>query len=225
MTERERRRPTILAEVSAEFAGTAMLLMAVVGSGIMAERLTTDVGVQLLMNSLATTAPLGALILMFAKVSGAHFNPAVTLVAVLLKQIDRARAAMFVVGQVAGAVVGVMCANAMFDLALVNVSEKTRDGGGLLLGEFIATMGLLIIIHGTIRFGEAAVATSVAAWITGAYIFTSSTSFANPAVTIARTLSNTFAGIDPASVAAFVAVQLVTAVLAVPLIKLWFDPS
>lgn len=215
----------LTAQISAEFAGTALLLMAVVGSGIMAERLSDDVGLQLLMNSIATCAPLGALILMFARVSGAHFNPAVTLCALLLRQIDTARSALFVVAQLAGAVVGVMVANLMFDLAAVNVSTKARDGGGLLLGEVVATLGLLLIIHGTSRFGEGAVAMSVAGWITGAYIFTSSTSFANPAVTIARTLSDTFAGIAPGSAPAFVVTQLVVAAAAVPLIKMWFVPT
>lgn len=221
MTEPTQGRQ-LATEVSAEFAGTAFLLMAVVGSGIMAERLTTDVGLQLLMNSLATCAPLGALIFMFARVSGAHFNPAVTIAAALLRQIDAVRAGAFIVAQVCGAAIGVIFANLMFDLAWINVSEKSRDGGGQLLGEAIATLGLLLIIHGTVRFGPAAVAASVAGWITGAYIFTSSTSFANPAVTLARTLSNSFAGINPSSVAAFVIVQLLMAVAAVPLIKLWF---
>lgn len=211
-----------LAQLSAEFAGTAFLLMAVVGSGIMAERLTTDVGLQLLMNSIATCAPLAVLILMFAKVSGAHFNPAVTITALLLRQIDASRAAFFIVAQVAGAVGGVIVANLMFDLQWVHLSTKGRDGGGLLLGEVVATLGLLLLIHGTMRFGESAVALSVAGWITGAYIFTSSTSFANPAVTLARTLSDTFAGIDPTSAPAFIAVQLVVVAAAVPLIRLWF---
>lgn len=215
--------PSFVAQVTAEFAGTAFLLMAVVGSGIMAEQLTSDVGLQLLMNSIATCAPLGALILMFAKVSGAHFNPAVTLTALALGQIKRTRAAAFIGAQIVGAALGVIVANLMFELPWINMSTKARDGGALWLGEVVATLGLLLVIHGTIRFGARAVAVSVAAWITGAYIFTSSTSFANPAVTAARTLSDTFAGIDPASAPAFVIAQLVTVLLAVPLIGLWFS--
>jgi len=219
----QRDRRNLAAELSAELVGTAFLLMAVVGSGIMAERLSSDIGVQLLMNSIATCAPLAALILMFARVSGAHFNPAVTITALLLRQIDPMRASLYVVVQIIGAIAGVIVANLMFALPWINVSEKTRDGGGLLLGEIVATLGLLLIIHATMRFGESAVALSVAGWITGAYIFTSSTSFANPAVTLARTLSDTFAGIEPSSAPAFIAMQLLVIVIAVPLIKLWFS--
>jgi glycerol uptake facilitator-like aquaporin len=205
----------------AEFIGSAFLLIAVVGSGIMASRLSSgDVGLQLLENAAATGAALIALILMFGGLSGAHFNPIVTVVDRLFGTIDNRSAALYVVVQTAGACVGVMLANLMFELPAVNISTKVRSSGGLWLSEVIATLGLLLVIHGCVRTGRAsAVPFAVGLWIAGAYWFTSSTSFANPAVTVARTLSDTFAGIDPSSAPMFILMQCIGAVLAYGLIR------
>ncbi|MFT7597400.1 MAG: glycerol uptake facilitator-like aquaporin [Acidimicrobiales bacterium] len=204
----------------AEFIGTAFLLVGVVGSGIMAERLTDDVGLQLLQNAFATAAVLVALILAFGEASGAHFNPAVTLAARLFGDLDTPTAAAYVVSQVAGAVVGVMTANVMFDLDAIHWSTKDRSSPNLVFAEVVATLGLLLIIFGVVRSGRAAAAPyAVGGYIAGAYYFTSSTSFANPAVSIARTMSNTFAGIKPTSAPAFIAAQLLGAVAAVALIR------
>lgn len=210
-------------QILAEFLGTAFLLMAIVGSGIMAQSLTDDVGLQLTMNIMATTASLGCLILTFISISGAHFNPAVSLVDLLLGNLKLFAAAAYVSAQLAGGVVGVIVANLMFDLDAVNWSTKQRSGPNQLLGEAVATLGLLLVIHGvSSRHSKAATAFSVAAFIAGAFAFTSSTSFANPAVTVARTLSDTFAGIEPSSAPSFIIVQLVVAVCSVPLLRLLF---
>ncbi|MEM9132829.1 MAG: aquaporin [Actinomycetota bacterium] len=209
--------------LTAEFLGTAFLLAAVVGSGIMAENLSTDVGLQLLQNAFATAGVLTALILTFAGASGAHFNPAVTLSERLLGALDTTTAVAYVVAQVAGGAVGVMAANVMFELDAVNVSAKDRSGLHLVFAEFVATLGLLLVIHGVVRSGRATqVAYAVGGYIAGAYYFTSSTSFANPAVTLARTLSDTFAGIEPASVPGFLAAQVVAVAVAVPLVRLLY---
>ncbi len=206
--------------LAAEFVGTAFLLATVVGSGIMAERLSDDVGLQLLENAFATAAVLTALILAFAPISGAHFNPAVTLVDRALGGIGTTDAVAYVLAQVSGASIGVMAANAMFDLPLVHVSEKSRSTGPEVFAEGIATLGLLIIIFSMVRAGKGdGVAYAVGGYIAGAYWFTSSTSFANPAVTVARTLSDTFAGIAPGSVPGFLIAQLVAAVAAIGLIR------
>ncbi|MEM8923517.1 MAG: aquaporin [Actinomycetota bacterium] len=206
--------------VAAEFVGTAFLLAGVVGSGIMAERLSDDVGLRLLQNALATAGVLLALILTFGGVSGAHFNPAVTLAERFYGSIATTTAGAYVAAQLAGGAVGVIVANLMFDLPAVNVSTRDRGDANLVFAELIATIGLLVIIAGTVRSGRAStVAASVAGYIAGAYYFTSSTSFANPAVTIARTLSDTFAGIEPASAPAFVAAQLAAVAVTVPLMR------
>jgi glycerol uptake facilitator-like aquaporin len=204
----------------AEGLGTALLVMAVVGSGIMASRLSpSDVGLQLLENAAATAGALIGLILMFAAVSGAHFNPVVTLVQRLLGGLSTQEALAYAVAQVLGACGGAVLANLMFSLDAVNVSTKTRSSGALWLSEIVATVGLLLVIYGCVRTGRAAaVPFAVGAWIGGAYWFTSSTSFANPAVTIGRTLSDSFAGIAPASAPMFVAMQLVGAGIAFGLI-------
>ncbi len=208
-------------KLAAEFVGTAFLLAAVVGSGIMAENLTDDVGLQLLQNAFATAGVLTALILALAPASGAHFNPAVTLAERLLGGIDTPTAVAYVIAQITGGIVGVICANLMFDLAAVDFSTKDRSAGHLVFAEGIATIGLILIILGVVRSGRASmVAYAVGGYIAGAYYFTSSTSFANPAVTVARTLSDTFAGIEPASAPAFVLAQLVGAVVAVALARL-----
>lgn len=211
----------LLAKLAAEFVGTAFLLAAVVGSGIMAERLTDDVGLQLLQNAFATAGVLTALILALGTASGAHFNPAVTLADRAFGGIDTPTAIGYVVAQVSGAVTGVVVANVMFDLDLVDWSTTDRSSGHLVFAEVVATLGLLLVIFGVVRSGRPTLAAfSVGGYIAGAYYFTSSTSFANPAVTIARAFSDTFAGIEPASVPAFVAAQLVGTVVAVGLIAL-----
>jgi arsenate reductase len=197
-------------KVTAEFVGTAFLVAIVVGSGIFAQRLSPDdVGLQLLENSTATGAGLVALILAFGSVSGAHFNPVVTLADRLLGGLSGADAAAYVVAQVAGACVGSMIANLMFDLPAITLSTHSRSSGGVWLGEVVATFGLLMVVLGVVRSGRGSVAPfAVGGYIAAAYWFTSSTSFANPAVTIGRTLTDTFAGIEPSSAPAFIAAQL-----------------
>lgn len=206
--------------VVAEALGTALLVMAVVGSGIMATRLSPgDVGLQLLENAIATGGALVGLILMMGAVSGAHFNPIVTLVDRALGSIPTRDALAYVPAQIAGACAGAALANLMFDLPVVEFSTHRRASGALWLSEVVATVGLLLVIHGCVRTGRAAaVPFAVAAWITGAYWFTSSTSFANPAVTIGRSLSDTFAGIAPSSVPMFLVAQCVGGALAYLLI-------
>lgn len=207
----------------AEFIGTLFLLAGVIGSGIMAERLTDDVGLQLLANAGATVGVLYAIILMFGPVSGAHFNPAVTLADAALGHRPWSDAAPYIAAQVAGGAVGVIVANLMFELDAINVSEKTRDGSGQFIGEVVATFGLVFLIFALVRSERAHLAAgAVAAYIGGAYWFTSSTSFANPAVSLTRTLSDTFAGIDPASAPLFVVMQLVGAGLAVAAIRVLY---
>jgi len=205
--------------LTAEFIGTAFLLAAVVGSGIMAERLSTDAGLQLLQNALATGFVLTALILTFQSASGAHFNPAVTLVARVLGEIDTRMMLGYFTMQVLGGITGVMAANIMFELPAIELSTTDRTGFHLAFAEGVATLGLLLVIFGTVRGGKASlVAFAVGGYIAGAYYFTSSTSFANPAVTIARAFSDTFAGIAPTSIMPFLAAQLVGAGVAVVLI-------
>ena len=207
--------------IAAEFVGTAFLLMAVVGSGIMAETLSEDVGLQLLQNAFATAAVLTALILALGPASGAHFNPAVTLADRIFGGIDTPTAAAYISAQVTGGVLGTMAANVMFDLSVVDWSSKDRSGGHLVFAEGIATLGLLLVIFGVVRSGKSGLAAfSVGGYIAGAYYFTSSTSFANPAVTVARVFSDTFAGIEPASAPAFVVAQIVAVGAAVVLIRL-----
>ncbi len=204
----------------AEFIGTALLLSGVIGSGIMAERLTDDAALQLLANAGATVGVLYTIILMFGPVSGAHFNPAVTLSDASLGGRPWSDVAPYIAAQLAGGAVGVIVANLMFELDAVNVSEKVRDGGGQYLGEVVATFGLVFLIFSLVRSGRDHLAASaVAAYIGGAYWFTSSTSFANPAVSATRTLSNTFAGIDPGSAPMFIVMELIGAGLAVGAIR------
>jgi glycerol uptake facilitator-like aquaporin len=205
----------------AEALGTAFLIIAVVGSGIMASRLSpNDVGLQLLENSAATAGALIGLILMFGAVSGAHFNPVVTLVDRLLGTITSRDAGLYVVAQTIGGCLGTVVANLMFSLPAIELSRHSRSSGALWLSEVVATIGLLLVIHGCVRTGRAAVVPfAVGVWIGGAYWFTSSTSFANPAVTIARTLSDSFAGIKPSSAPVFIVMQLLGAVLAFGLVR------
>ena len=210
--------------VVAEFVGTALLLIAVVGSGIAAQRLSPgDPGLQLLENSIATAAALVAIILAVGAVSGAHLNPVVTLADRSFGGLGTREASAYCGAQVAGAVVGTIVANLMFELPAVELSEKARSGGGLFLGEVVATFGLLLVVFGLVRSGRTALAPfAVAGWIACAYFATSSTSFANPAVTIGRSLTDTFAGIEPASVSVFVLFQLVGAALAVVVVRVLY---
>ena len=207
----------------AEAIGTGLLIVAVIGSGIMAERLTDIVALQLLCNAIATGGALVALILIFAPVSGASFNPVVGIVGIFTGEATIRDTAFYAIAQTVGGCVGAVVANLMFDLDAINISEKVRSGSGVLFSEVVATVGLLVVIYGTIGAQRAnLVPFTVAAWITGAYFFTSSTSLANPAVTVARSLSNTFAGIAPESVPMFVLMQLIGAMLAVATIKFVF---
>jgi glycerol uptake facilitator-like aquaporin len=208
----------------AEGLGTAFLLIAVVGSGIMARQLSpSDVGLQLLENAAATAGALIGLILMFGAVSGAHFNPVVTLVDRASGSISNRDASCYIGAQVVGGCIGTIIANLMFELPAVEWSTKSRSSGALWLSEVVATVGLLLVIHGCVRTGRAsAVPFAVGAWIGGAYFFTSSTSFANPAVTIGRTLSDTFAGIKPSSAPMFIVMQLLGAAVAFVLIRVLY---
>jgi glycerol uptake facilitator-like aquaporin len=207
--------------VLAETIGTAFLLAAVVGSGIMAERLAAgNVALALLANAIATGAALFALITAFGPWSGAHFNPAVSLALAASGEMPWRDSLLYVVGQVVGAVVGVWIAHLMFALPIFEWSAHERTGIGQWTGEFIATFGLLFIIESGRRKSPAALPATVATYITAAYWFTSSTSFANPAVTIARSLTDTFAGIGPNNVAGFVLAQVAGAVVAV-LVTRW----
>ena len=208
---------------SAEAVGTALLVAIVVGSGIAAQRLSPgQVGLQLLENSVASGAGLVALILAIGPVSGAHFNPVVTLADRLLGGTTTRDAIVYVLAQVCGACAGAVVANLMFSLPAVTLSTHTRSAGGLWLGEFVATFGLLLVILGVVRAGRSsAAAYAVGGYIAAAYWFTSSTSFANPAVTIGRTLSNTFAGIKASSAPAFIVFQVAGATSAVLLARFW----
>ena len=207
--------------VTAEAVGTAFLVMAVVGSGIAAQRLSPgDAGLQLLVNSLVTGAALVALILALQPVS-ASFNPVVTAIERVLGLVTTREAALLVAAQVFGGVVGCVLANLMFELDAVSLSDHDRISSGTLLAEVVATAGLVVIVFGSIRAGRLeTVAYAVGGYITAAYWFTSSTSFANPAVTLARTLTDTFAGIAPASAPAFVLMQIVGGAVGLGLVLL-----
>ena len=206
----------------AEAVGTALLLVAVVGSGIMAERLAGgNVALALLANALATGGALVAILLAFGPISGAHLNPVVTLADAYRRGIAWSDVPAYLAAQVAGAVAGVGLADVMFGLPLFSPSHHARTGGAIWLGEFVATFGLLAVVWGCARARHEATPYAVAAYIVGAYWFTSSTSFANPAVTIARSLSDTFAGIRPLDVAPFVALECAGAAAATALFA-WF---
>lgn len=216
-------KSTLGRRLAAEFLGTALLLAAVVGSGIMAERLAQgNVALALLANALATGAALVALILAFGPVSGAHFNPAVTFADGFLGGTPWRMVPGYVIAQIAGAFAGVAAAHVMFGLPLFTASRHVRSGGALLFSEVIATMGLLVVIAGCSRQNAAAAPYAVGAYITAAYWFTASTSFANPAVTMARAFTDTFAGIRPADAPGFILAQLVAIAVALPLIRWLF---
>jgi glycerol uptake facilitator-like aquaporin len=192
-----------------ELVGTGLLIVAVVGSGIMAQSLSSDNGVQLLANTGATVGALYVLILMLGPISGAHFNPLVSLVATLRGTLPWRQLPSYLIVQVIGACLGTAVANLMFDSGVWSWSNKVRDGAGIWLGEVVATAGLITVIVLVSQSRPDAVAGAVAAWIGGAYWFTSSTSLANPAITVARSLSDSFAGIAPESVPMFVIMQLI----------------
>ena len=203
------------------------LLIAVVGSGIAAQRLSPhDTGLALLENAIATGAALVAVILALGPVSGAHLNPVVSAVDAMLGGLRRNGLVAYVIAQIGGGIAGTVVANAMYGLAPLTASQHTRGGSGVLLGEVVATFGLLLVIAGVTRAGRSGAAPfAVGAYIAGAYFFTSSTSFANPAVTIARSLTDTFSGIAPRSMPAFIAMQIVGAAAAFAAIRLlWTRP-
>jgi glycerol uptake facilitator-like aquaporin len=216
---------SLAARMTAEFVGTALLLMAVVGSGIMGERLAGgNVAIALLANTIATGAALVALILTFGPVSGAHFNPAVSLADAWQRGMPWRESPAYIVAQVLGGYVGVVSAHAMFALPLFSASRHNRSGAPQMFSEFIATFGLLSVIWGCSRLRTSVVPFAVGAYITAAYWFTASTSFANPAVTLARAATDTFSGIRPADVLGFIAAQLVGAAAATALFS-WLVPS
>jgi glycerol uptake facilitator-like aquaporin len=203
----------------AEVLGTALLVATVVGSGIMAESLTRDVALALLGNTLATGAILVVLITILGPISGAHFNPSVTLVFALKRELTLRQALLYIVAQIAGGIAGTMIAHAMFALPLLDASLKMRTGGAQWLAEGVAAFGLVATILAGIRFERASVPWLVGLYITAAYWFTSSTSFANPAVAIARSLTNTFSGIRPTDLPGFIAAELCGALVALLLMN------
>src|SRR5580704_1725444 len=218
------RTDTLGRRLLAEFLGTGLLVAAVVGSGIAAAKLSPgDVGLELLENSAATVGALVALILAFGPASGAHFNPVVSLADRFFGGISTRDTGAYILVQVAGALGGSLLANAMFALPTFEASTKTRSSGPLWLAEVVATFGLVVVIFGVVRSGRASAAPfAVGAYIGGAYFFTSSTSFANPAVTIGRTVSNTFAGIRPSSAPMFNVMQLAGGALAVAALRVLY---
>jgi len=215
---------TLLRKVVSEFLGTGFLVAAVVGSGIMGERLAAgNIAIALLANTIATGAALFALILTFGPISGGHFNPAVTFVDAIERGVSWMVAACYIPAQCAGAICGAIAAHLMFGLPPISVSTHARSGPAQAFSEFVATFGLICVIWGSTRQRSDMVAFAVAAYITAAYWFTSSTSFANPAVTIARSLSDTFAGIRPVDVPSFVTSQFAGAIAATFLFR-WLAP-
>ena len=216
---------TVARRLCAEALGTAFLLAAVVGSGIMGERLANgNVAIALLANTIATGAALVALILAFGPISGAHFNPAVSLCDAMLQGISWKLFAGYTSAQIIGAFAGTACAHLMFGLPAFSASQHIRSGGSQVFSEFVATFGLLAVIWGVVRSRLTAVPFAVGAYITAAYWFTASTSFANPAVTLARSVTNTFAGIRPADAPGFIIAQLLGAFSATVLFR-WLVPS
>ena len=207
-------------KLAGEYLGTALLVSIVVGSGIMATDLTQDVGLQLLINTIATVFGLAILILILAPISGAHFNPVVTLVDLIQGKSTFIQFLQYAVVQTAGAITGAFLANAMFDQAIIQTANKLRSGSNLYLAEIVATAGLILVINLLINQKNLTVIpAAVAAWIGSAYFFTSSTSFANPAVTIGRTFSDSFAGIAPECAPKFIAAQILGAIIGLGLVK------
>jgi glycerol uptake facilitator-like aquaporin len=210
----------LVGKAVAEFSGTALLVSVVVGSGIMGTNLSQDAGVALLINAFSTIFALALLILVLGPISGAHFNPAVSVVQLFSRQQPIAETLTYIVAQIAGAISGAILANAMFDLPAIQFSTHDRLSSGMLIGEFVATAGLVALI-GILSSRDQGkyISVAVAAWIGSAYFFTSSTSFANPAVTIGRVFTDTFAGISAASVLPFIAAQLVGAAIGLAISK------
>ena len=204
----------------AEYLGTALLVAIVVGSGIMATDLTQDVGLQLLINTIATVFGLAVLILILAPISGAHFNPVVTLIDLIQGKSSVVQFLQYAVVQTAGAITGAFLANAMFGNAIIQTATKIRSGNNLYLAEIVATAGLILVINLLVsQKNLTVIPAAVAAWIGSAYFFTSSTSFANPAVTIGRTFSDSFAGIAPECAPKFIAAQILGAIIGLGLVK------
>jgi arsenate reductase len=222
--QRSAARPALWRRAFAEFLGSAFLAAIVIGSGIAAQRLSPgDIGLQLFENAAATAVGLVAIILTFGPVSGAHFNPVVSLADRAFGGLGTRDLAAYIPAQVAGCCTGAILANRMFHLPFVELSTKTRTGGGLWLAEILATIGLLLVIFGVVRSGRASVAPfAVGAYIGGAYFWTASTSFANPAIVVGRMLSNTFAGIKPSSAPGFIIFELFGLILAVGIIKVLY---
>ena len=219
-------RAVNLRRTIAEAVGTATLLLVVIGSGVMATNLSKDVGVQLTINSAATGLILYILITLLGPISGAHFNPVVTAIQLYKKNITVSLAVAYLAAQLVGAVIGVALANFIFNLPIIEISQKDRTGAELFVSEILATAGLVFIIFTAIaQKSEAKIPVLVGAYISAAYFFTSSTSFANPAVTVARTLSDTFAGIAPSSVAPFIAAQIFGAALGLVLTTFINSPA
>ena len=219
-------QPPLVRRLAAEGLGSFFLFVTVIGSGIMAERLAGgNIAVALLANSFATGAILFVLITMLGPISGAHMNPAVSLVAAARRELPWRDASAYIAMQLAFGILGAWAAHAMFDLPILQLSTKARTGAGQWLGEAIATFGLILTILGTVRFRREWVPASVGLYISAAYWFTSSTSFANPAITVARSLSDTFAGIALADAPMFILSQLIGAALAGVAARLLFDPD
>ena len=206
-----------------EFIGSAFLVMIIVGSGIMAQNLTRDFAVMLLANTLATGAGLFVLINSIANISGAHFNPVVTMAMYFTKKIKKDLIFTYLSAQILGCLLGVMLANFMFDLPFIELSSKARPGFNIFIAEVIATFGLIFIIFGSLKNGTVAVAASVATYITAGYWFTSSTSFANPAVALARTFTDTFTGINYLNTPSYIIAEILGALIALLVIKKIFS--
>ena len=202
-----------------EFIGSTFLVMIIVGSGIMAQNLTRDFAVMLLANTLATGAGLFVLINSIANISGAHFNPVVTMTMYLTKKIKKDLIFTYISAQILGCLLGVMLANFMFDLPFIELSSKARPGFNIFIAEVIATFGLIFIIFGSLKNGTVAVAASVATYITAGYWFTSSTSFANPAVALARTFTDTFTGINYLNTPTYIVAEIIGGLLALFIIQ------
>jgi glycerol uptake facilitator-like aquaporin len=210
----------MIKKLAGEYVGTALLVSIVIGSGIMATELSQDVGVQLLINTISTVFGLAVLIQILGPISGANFNPVVTLIDLIQKRTNVATFIQFSIAQTAGAITGAILANAMFSHSLIEISTKTRSGGNQYLGEIVATAGLILIINVLIHQEKTAlIPVIVASWIGSAYFFTSSTSFANPAVTVGRIFSDSFAGIAPGCITKFIAAQILGALIGLGLTK------
>jgi glycerol uptake facilitator-like aquaporin len=211
----------LVRKLTAEFLGTYLLALAVVGSGIMATNLTSDLALALLINACATAAILYLIIHLFKDISGAHFNPLVTLIGASKREISISQALFWIASQISGGVLGVISANAIFGHSAIEISSKIRTGGNLWLSEIIATAGLIFLIyHFASQAREKLIPSGVALWIFGAYFFTSSTAFANPAITLSRIFTESFAGISPMSALKFIPFQIVGAVLGIYISKL-----